>query len=109
MVQTPEILQSANQAYEKATLIRSNESFVTDLNDLVRDMESWEGCVYLILLTTLKYDVRYIGDCRLLKSDNKIIIQEAFTTIIDIKDNKHNSNWNICFNCWKIWKNYGLW
>ena len=28
---TPEILQSANQAYEKATLIGSNESFILQI------------------------------------------------------------------------------
>ena len=82
---TPEILQSANQAYEKATLIGSNESFVTNSNDLVKDMESWRELVFDIIDNS-KFDVRYIGDCKLLKSDNKIIIQEAFTTIID-KDN----------------------
>lgn len=82
---TPEILQSASQAYEKATLIGPNESFVTDTNELVRDMEAWRDLVFDIIDNS-KFDVRYIGDCKLLKSDNKLIIQEAFTTIID-KDN----------------------
>ena len=47
-------------------------------------MESWE--LVFDIIDNSKFDVRYIGDCKLLKSDNKIIIQEAFTTIID-KDN----------------------
>lgn len=82
---TPEILQSASQAYEKATLIGPNESFVTDTNELVRDMESWRDLVFDIIDNS-KFDVRYIGDCKLLKSGNNLVMQEAFTTIID-KDN----------------------
>lgn len=82
----PEILQSATQAYEKATLIGTNEFFITDTNELSRDMESWRDLVFDIINNS-KFDVNYIGDCKILNSlENKIVMQEAFTNIKD-KDN----------------------
>ncbi len=85
---TPEILQSANQAYEKATLIGPNEAFITDTNELARDMESWRDLIFDII-NNAKFDVKYIGDCRTFQNGNeKIIIQEAFTSIKD-KDNNN--------------------
>lgn len=83
----PEILQSATQAYEKATLIGSNEFFITDTNELSRDMESWRDLVFDIINNS-KFDVNYIGDCEILNNlENKIIMQEAFTNIKDKDDN----------------------
>lgn len=85
---TPQILQSANQAYEKATLIGTNEFFITDSNELVKDMESWRELVFDIINSS-KFDVRYIGDCKRLNDDsNEIVMQEAFTSI---KDNENNN------------------
>ncbi len=82
----PEILQSATQAYEKATLIGTNEFFITDTNELSRDMESWRDLVFDIIDNS-KFDVNYIGNCKVLNSlENKIVMQEAFTNIKD-KDN----------------------
>ena len=79
----PEILQSATQAYEKATLIGTNEFFITDTNELSRDMESWRSLVFDIINNS-KFDVNYIGDSELLTAQNKkIVMQEAFTNIKD--------------------------
>lgn len=85
---TPEILQSANQAYEKATLIGTNEAFITDTNELARDMQSWRDLIFDII-NNAKFDVKYIGDCKTFEKGNeKLIIQEAFTSIKD-KDNNN--------------------
>ncbi len=79
----PEILQSAAQAYEKATLIGTNEFFITDKNELSRDMESWRSLVFDIINNS-KFDVNYIGDSEILNShDKKVVMQEAFTNIKD--------------------------
>jgi EAL domain-containing protein (putative c-di-GMP-specific phosphodiesterase class I)/GGDEF domain-containing protein len=80
---TPEILQSATQTYEKATLIGSNEFFITDTNELSRDMESWRDLIFDIIDNS-KFDVNYIGNCKILNSnDDKVVMQEAFTNIKD--------------------------
>ena len=84
---TPEILQSATQAYEKATLIGSNEFFITDTNELSRDMESWRDLVFDIINNS-KFEVNYIGNSKVLNShDEKVVMQEAFTNIKDKDDN----------------------
>ena len=80
---TPEILQSATQTYEKATLIGSNEFFITDTNELSRDMESWRDLVFDIINNS-KFEVNYIGNSKMLNSnDDKVVMQEAFTNIKD--------------------------
>lgn len=85
---TPEILQSANQAYEKATVIGPNEFFITDTNELVKDMESWRELIFDIIDNS-KFEVNYIGDCKKLdESHNNIVMQEAFASIKD-KDNNN--------------------
>lgn len=81
-----EILQKANEAYEKATLIGSNEAFINDSSELSRDMESWRNLVFDIIDNS-KFDVRYIGDCYTFKEDSSIVLQEAFTSIKDEEDN----------------------
>ena len=84
---TPEILQSATQAYEKATLIGPNEFFITDANELSRDMESWRDLVFDIINNS-KFDVNYIGNCQTLNTnDLKIVMQESFTNIKDKDEN----------------------
>lgn len=84
---TPEILQSANQAYEKATLIGSNESFITDSNELVRDMETWRDLIFTIIDDS-SFDVKYIGDSKSLVSTNTdIVMQEAFASLKDKENN----------------------
>ncbi len=80
---TPEILQSATQTYEKATLIGSNEFFITDTNELSRDMESWRNLVFDIIDNS-KFEVNYIGNSKILNShDDRVVMQEAFTNIKD--------------------------
>ena len=80
---TPEILQSANQAYEKATLIGTNEFFITDTNELARDMESWRNLIFDIINNS-KFDINYIGNCKKLNStSDEIVMQEAFANIKD--------------------------
>ena len=85
---TPEILQSANQAYEKATLIGQNEFFITDTNELVKDMQSWREFIFDII-DNAKFDVKYIGECKKLDESNKdVVMEEAFTSIKD-KDGRN--------------------
>ncbi|MBP7769664.1 MAG: EAL domain-containing protein [Aliarcobacter sp.] len=84
---TPEILQSANQAYEKATLIGPNEFFINDSNELVRDMQSWRELIFDII-DNYKFEIKYIGDSRKLdESSDKIVMQEAFASIKDTENN----------------------
>ena len=76
---TPKILQSATEAYEKATIIGSNEAFVRDSNDLSRDMKSWRDLVFDIIDNS-NFNIKYIGDALLLNDKNTLVMQEAFTT-----------------------------
>ena len=79
---TSQILQGAIEAYEKATLIGPNEAFIRDSNDLSRDMESWRSLIFDIIDNS-KFNVKYIGDAKLLDNSNKIVMQEAFTSARD--------------------------
>ena len=79
---TPKILQSATEAYEKATIIGSNEAFVRDSNDLSRDMKSWRDLVFDIIDNS-NFNIKYIGDALLLNDKNTLVMQEAFTTAKD--------------------------
>jgi len=79
----PEMLQAANEAYEKATLIGPNESYIRDSNDLSRDMESWRDLIFDIIDNS-KFNVKYIGDAKKLEADNSdLVMQEAFTSAKD--------------------------
>lgn len=78
---TVSILQSANQAYEKATLIGQNEFNIIDENEIVKDMESWKQLVFDIIENSL-FEVRYIGNFAKCNSE-EVIMQEAFTSIKD--------------------------
>lgn len=88
----PEMLQAANEAYEKATIIGSNEAYIRDKNDLSRDMESWRELIFDIIENS-KFDVKYISDAKSLsciKTENKepkILMQEAFTSAKDKNNN----------------------
>lgn len=79
---TPEMLQSANEAYEKATLIGTNEAYLRDSNDLSRDMESWRDLIFDIIDNS-KFNVKYIGDATLLNHSDELVMQEAFTSAND--------------------------
>jgi EAL domain-containing protein (putative c-di-GMP-specific phosphodiesterase class I)/GGDEF domain-containing protein len=79
---TPQMLQSANEAYEKATLIGTNEAYLRDSNDLSRDMESWRDLIFDIIDNS-KFNVKYIGDATLLNQSNELVMQEAFTSACD--------------------------
>jgi len=79
---TPEMLQSANEAYEKATLIGTNEVYLRDSNDLSRDMESWRDLIFDIIDNS-KFNVKYIGNATLLNQSNELVMQEAFTSASD--------------------------
>lgn len=81
---TAQILQSANQAYEKATIIGQNEIFISEENELVKDMESWREFVNDTIENS-NFTVKYIGNFTKCDKD-EIIMQEAFTSIKD-KDN----------------------
>ncbi len=83
----PNMLQAANEAYEKATLIGSNEAFIRDSNDLARDMESWRDLVFDIIQNS-NFEVKYISDAKNLHTkDDKTIMQEAFTKATDKEGN----------------------
>ena len=79
---TPEMLQSANEAYQKATLIGENEAFIRDSTDLSRDMEAWRDLIFDIIDNS-KFNVKYIGDAKLLNQSNELVMQEAFTSACD--------------------------
>ena len=80
-----QILQSANQAYEKATIIGQNEIFISQENELVKDMQSWRDFVNNTIENS-NFMVKYVGNFTRCDSD-EIIMQEAFT---DIKDAENN-------------------
>ena len=83
----PNMLQAANEAYEKATLIGANEAFIRDSNDLARDMESWRDLVFDIIQNS-NFEVKYISDAKNLHTDDdKTIMQEAFTKATDKEGN----------------------
>ncbi len=79
---TPEMLQSANEAYEKARLIGTNEAYLRDSNDLSRDMEEWRDLIFDIIDNS-NFNVKYIGDATLLNQANELVMQEAFTSACD--------------------------
>jgi EAL domain-containing protein (putative c-di-GMP-specific phosphodiesterase class I)/GGDEF domain-containing protein len=78
----PELLQSATESYEKATLIGSNEAFICKESSQSRTMTQWKDLVFDIIDNS-KFDVRYIGDCYSLCDSTKLLMQEAFTSIKD--------------------------
>lgn len=77
----PEMLQAANEAYEKATLIGSNEAHIRDSNDLSRDMDSWRKLIFDIIDNS-KFEVKYIADAKSLQN-HELLMQEAFTSAKD--------------------------
>lgn len=80
---TPQILQAASEAYEKATLIGQNEIYIADATALSRDMDAWRDLIFDIVDNS-KFDLKYIGNAyNLEKSPNDIVMQEAFATIKD--------------------------
>ena len=82
----PQILQAANEAYEKATLIGPNEIFIAENTTTARDMEEWKNIIFDIVDNS-KFNLKYIGNAETLNtSSNDIVMQEAFASIKD-KDN----------------------
>jgi EAL domain-containing protein (putative c-di-GMP-specific phosphodiesterase class I)/methyl-accepting chemotaxis protein len=80
---TPQILEAATEAYEKATLIGQNEVYITDTITLARNMDEWKDLI-LNIVDNSKFDLKYIGNAYALdKSSNDIVMQEAFATIKD--------------------------
>ena len=79
----PQILQAANEAYEKATLIGPNEIFIAKDATSARDMEEWKELIFDIVDNS-KFNLKYIGNATSLKdSSNEIVMQEAFASIKD--------------------------
>ncbi len=83
---TPEMLHSANEAYEKATLIGPNEAYIRNSNDLSRDMEAWRDLIFDII-DNRKFDVQYIGNAISLDGKDTLLMQEAFTSAKDKNNN----------------------
>lgn len=82
---THQILEAANEAYEKAKLIGPNECFVRDNSDLARDVDEWKNLVFDVIDNS-KFKVNYIGDTKILAND-ELLMQEAFTSASDSKGN----------------------
>jgi len=80
----PGIIARANEAYEKAKLIGSNESFIRNDNDLARDMNEWRDLVFDII-DNQKFEISYIGQayCLDIKEQHLLIMEEAFTQAKD--------------------------
>ena len=81
----PEMLQAANEAYEKAKLIGPNEYVIRDSSDTSRNMDVWRDLVFEIIDQS-NFDVDYINDAYTFDDDKELVMQEAFTTAKD-KDN----------------------
>ncbi len=82
---TDQILQSANQAYEKATIIGPNEISISLEDELIKDMDSWREFV-INTIEDNNFTVNYTGNFTRCNSD-EIIMQEAFTSIKDKENN----------------------
>jgi EAL domain-containing protein (putative c-di-GMP-specific phosphodiesterase class I)/GGDEF domain-containing protein len=79
----PQILQAANEAYEKATLIGPNEIFIEEHTTSARAMEEWKDLIFDIVDNS-KFNLKYIGNATTLSDlSNDIIMQEAFASIKD--------------------------
>ena len=79
----PQILQAANEAYEKATLIGPNEIFIAENPTSARDMEEWKNLIFDIVDNS-KFNLKYIGNATTLNnSSSDIVMQEAFASIKD--------------------------
>lgn len=84
----PEMLQGANEAYEKAKQIGPNECFIADGSDVARDMEEWRDLIFEIIDNS-NFQVEYINDAYKLEEtqNSTLLMQEAFTSAKD-KDEK---------------------
>jgi len=84
---TPEMLDSANEAYQTAKQIGPNEVHIRDENDLARDMDAWRKLIFDII-DNGKFTVSFIGDALQLNGANegKLLMQEAFTRANDKND-----------------------
>lgn len=78
----PEIINSAVEAREMAKQIGPDEAFIRDESDLARDMDAWRDLIFDII-DTKKFNVGYIGDAISLDGQNRLIMQEAFTSAVD--------------------------
>ncbi len=78
-----EMLASANAAYEKAKQVGPNEAVITDETELTKDMTEWKELVFDII-DNGKFTIEYINDALALNDEtNKILMQEAFTKVLD--------------------------
>ncbi|NQY21481.1 MAG: EAL domain-containing protein [Campylobacteraceae bacterium] len=85
----PEMRIASNEACEMAKQIGPNEAFIRDENDLARDMLLWKDLIFDII-DNAKFDLDYIGDAKVLngKDENKLVMQEAFSTAKDKESNQ---------------------
>jgi EAL domain-containing protein (putative c-di-GMP-specific phosphodiesterase class I)/methyl-accepting chemotaxis protein len=79
---TDAILASANEAYELAKQIGSNEAFLKDKNDLARDMQEWKELIFDII-NNKKFNVGYINQSISTDGSRKLLMEEAFTSAQD--------------------------
>ncbi|NQY92689.1 MAG: EAL domain-containing protein [Campylobacteraceae bacterium] len=84
---TPEMLDSANEAYQTAKQVGPNEVHIRDENDLARDMEAWKELIFDII-DNGKFTVSFIGDALRLNGEDegRLLMQEAFTRANDKED-----------------------
>lgn len=82
-----QMLQSANEAYEKAKLIGPNEFFIRDENKLSRDMTQWRDLITEIIDNS-NFNINFINDTFRLDTEEKtLVMQEAFTNAKDKENN----------------------
>ena len=83
---TDDILALANEAYEAAKQVGTNEFYIRDKNDLARDMQEWKELIFDII-DNGKFNVGYINQALSMDGKESILIEEAFTSATD-KNNK---------------------
>lgn len=82
-----QMLQSANEAYEKAKLIGPNEFFIREKTKLSRDMTQWRDLITDII-DNANFEIDFVNDTFKLDSEEKtIIMQEAFANVKDRENN----------------------
>ena len=82
---TDDILALANEAYEAAKQVGTNEFYIRDKSDLARDMQEWKELIFDII-DNGKFNVGYINQALALDESGTILLEEAFTSARDKND-----------------------
>ncbi|MEA3554635.1 MAG: EAL domain-containing protein [Campylobacterota bacterium] len=79
---TEDILALANEAYEAAKQVGSNEFYIRDKSDLARDMQEWKELIFDIIDNN-KFKVGYINQEISMSDNETVLLEEAFTSATD--------------------------